>query len=178
MLIHQYKESWTEDFELLKKSISVAFLDVKVSIEHVGSTSVPKLAAKQIIDIDIVYDKNTELEKIKNCLKKIGYQHHGNQGIAQREVFKRSSEAKKHEILDGITHHLYACPTDSEELERHILFRDYLKKNETARLHYQNIKYQIAKEVNQDKKKYAELKEVEASDFINGIIEKAKKEKL
>jgi GrpB-like predicted nucleotidyltransferase (UPF0157 family) len=172
MLIEEYKERWIEDFAKLKKVISEALINLKVSIEHVGSTSIPGLAAKPIIDIDIVYDKNAGLEEIKLRLEKIGYFHNGNQGITGREVFKRSTN--RHEVLDYIAHHLYVCPADSEELQKHILFRDYLLANPEARVMYQTMKYKIAEEAGGDRKKYAQLKESKLRHFITGIIEKAK----
>lgn len=172
MLIQKYTKKWIEDFDKIKKAIGEALANTDASIVHIGSTSVPNLDAKPIIDLDIIYDK-TAFEEIQKRLGQIGYYHNGNQGIPDREAFRRK-ENQKHPILDFIIHHLYACPIDSEELKRHILFRNHLIANEDARIEYQNLKYKIAKETNQDKKKYAELKETAASDFINSIIEKVK----
>jgi GrpB-like predicted nucleotidyltransferase (UPF0157 family) len=174
MLLQEYKESRIEDFNEIKKVIAEALLNHPVSIEHVGSTAIPQLAAKPIIDIDIVYAENAAFDELKIRLEKIGYYHAGNQGVAGREVFKRVKTAGKHNVLNFIVHHLYACPANREELQRHISFRDYLIKNEEARVQYQNLKYEIAEEANQDRKKYAQLKEVKATAFINSIIEKAK----
>lgn len=171
MLIQEYKETWAEDFKAIKGVINDAFTNLNISIEHIGSTAVPKLAAKPIIDI--VYGNDVPFETIKSGLEKIGYYHNGNQGMANREVFKRKNEWSKHQILDTITHHLYVCPVDSEELQRHITFRNYLIDNEAARTEYQKLKYEIAEAANQDKKQYAALKEVKARAFINYIIEKA-----
>ena len=175
MLIQAYQTSWVEDFSKIKTVIEHALQPLIISIEHVGSTAVPNLAAKPIIDIDIIYDENTAFEDIKTRLEKIGYFHNGNQGILNREVFKRSKMLVFQDVLDRIVHHLYVCPMGSEALQRHILLRDYLIAHDAARLHYQNMKYAIAAEVNQDKKKYAELKEVTSKDFIDSIIEKTKK---
>nr|WP_299218604.1 GrpB family protein [uncultured Aquimarina sp.] len=72
-------------------------------------------------------------------------------------------------------HHLYVCPKDSTELQRHLLFRNHLRKNESARLKYQNLKYELAEKANQNKKMYATLKEVFATEFINSIIDLEKK---
>jgi GrpB-like predicted nucleotidyltransferase (UPF0157 family) len=174
MLIQAYKESWMEDFNTIRKALHEALIYIRVSIEHVGSTSVPQLAAKPIIDIDIVYGKDVAFEDIKTGLEKIGYYHNGNQGIPNREVFKRYETPYIYGVLDTIAHHLYVCPIDSEELQKHILFRDYLRTHEDARVQYQNLKYAIAQEANQDKKKYAEVKEIKASKFINEVIEKAR----
>jgi GrpB-like predicted nucleotidyltransferase (UPF0157 family) len=177
MLIQAYQESWKSDFIELKSVIHEALIPLSVTIEHVGSTAIHKLAAKPIIDIDIVFDKPVIFDEIKIRFEKIGYRHNGNQGIPDREVFKRAQTDIKHDVLDFIMHHLYVCPSDSEELERHILFRDYLILNEEARIQYQKLKYDIAEKSNQDRKKYAALKEVKGRSFINMIIEKAKKDK-
>lgn len=173
MLIQEYQEKWVEDFKAIESVITNALIGLNISIEHVGSTAVPKLAAKPIIDVDIVYGKDVSFETIKSGLEKIRYHHNGNQGIINREVFKRKNWWSKHQILDTIPHHLYVCPVDSEELQRHIRFRNYLIANETARAEYQQLKYEIAAAANQDKKKYAALKEVKARTFINDILAKA-----
>lgn len=174
MILHKYNPSWIHDFNKVKEKIVGALWPIKVSILHVGSTSVPGLSSKPIIDIDLVYYSNIGFEEIKNGLEKIGYFHNGNQGIDNREVFKRKKGINLDNILDVINHHLYACPEGSKELERHLLFRNYLISNTNARLQYQNIKIQLAKEAGQDRKVYAELKELEAKEFINDCILKAK----
>ncbi len=176
MLIEKYRSSWIKDFEDLKREIENGLHGLDFTIEHVGSTSVPNLDAKPIIDIDIIYSKQPDFEKIKFGLEKIGYYHNGNQGIEDREVFKRNNKLTN-KILDTITHHLYVCPTDSEALERHILSRNFLRKNEWARIIYQKMKYELAEKANQDRKKYAELKEQNVNDFIDSMIEKEKNER-
>lgn len=169
-LIQAYNRNWSDDFNTLKILLNEALINLDVSIEHVGSTSVPGLAAKPIIDIDVIFRDNTTFDEIKMRLEKAGYYHNGNQGIPGREVFKRKENELKNEVLDSIVHHLYVCPSDSEEFKKHLLFRDYLIAHEEARVQYQLLKYQIAMEANQDKKKYAELKEVRAAGFISDIL--------
>jgi GrpB-like predicted nucleotidyltransferase (UPF0157 family) len=174
MLIQEYKTSWIQDFTDIENLINEAFVNLTISIEHIGSTAIPGLAAKPIIDMDISFDSRVEFDEVKIRLERIGYIHAGNQGIPGREVFKRSKTVAKQAILDFIPHHLYVCPNDSEELKKHLLFRDFLRANADARIAYQNLKYEIAGEANQDRKKYAELKEAKATKFINTIIAKAK----
>lgn len=173
MLIQEYNPMWKNDFETISKVLNKTLSNHIISIEHIGSTSVPHLAAKPIIDIDIIHDKNADFEVIRKGLESIGYFHNGNQGIENREVFKRNNLIKN-EVLDKITHHLYVCPNDSEELQKHILFRDYLRSDKSARVQYQKLKYEIAEATNQDKKQYAYLKEIRARTFINDIFEKQK----
>ncbi|SEL49119.1 GrpB domain, predicted nucleotidyltransferase, UPF0157 family [Aquimarina amphilecti] len=169
MLIKKYTTNWINDFNDLKNEIEKGLGELNYSIEHVGSTSIPNLDAKPIIDIDIIYQDKLEFEKIKMELIDIGYYHNGDQGIESREVFKRN-EKYMNPILDKISHHLYVCLKYSKGLERHILSRDYMKKNDWARLKYQKMKYELAEKANQNKKVYAQLKELNINNFIDEII--------
>ncbi len=174
MLLETYTSTWIKDFDAIKHEIENGIPDINYTIEHVGSTSVPNLDSKPIIDIDIIYSHLADFEKIKSGLRKMGYAHHGNQGIEGREVFKRNGIGH-YEILDTIIHHLYVCPVDSLALERHILSRDFLRKNDWARLKYQQMKYDMAERANQDRKKYQALKEQYINDFIDSIIAEEKR---
>ncbi len=173
MLIEKYTSNWITNFTDLKREIESGLIGIEYQIEHVGSTSVPKLDSKPIIDIDIIYNNEYEFKKIKSELIKIGYYHNGNQGIENREVFKRNGESS-YGFLDNITHHLYVCLKNSEPLERHILMRNFLRNNDSARLKYQEMKYELAEKANQNKKLYAELKELNINQFIDEIIEMEK----
>ncbi len=142
-----------------------------VQVHHVGSTAVPGLAAKDIIDIDLEYPVDIPFQKIKERLASLGYQHHGDQGIPQREVFKRGERETDHSTLDMYAHHLYACPTGSRELLRHLKFRDHLRNNPTDRDKYAQLKQDISLQAKHDKKTYARLKMDQARDFIEAIVE-------
>lgn len=168
MLIEVYNPKWVTHFKAIETVISKALQPLSITIEHIGSTAVPQLAAKPIIDIDIVFNSFTSFGDIKNKLEAIGYCHNGNQGIVDREVFKRKMFAK-HPILDTISHHLYVCSSNSKELQKHIAFRDHLRNNEADRNAYQALKLTIAEASKQDRKLYAALKETEATTFINNI---------
>lgn len=174
-LIQKYDPKWIENFNKIKQELNVALFGIAYRIEHIGSTSVPGLDAKPIIDIDIIYKDNLDLKKIKTALLKIEYYHNGDQGIPKRAVFKRDGMAK-HPVLDSITHHLYVCLQGSQGLERHLLSRDYFRKHNWAREKYQQMKYEIAEKVGQDKKQYATLKELTVNDFIDEIIKKERNE--
>jgi len=166
MLIHPYSPNWNTHFDLIKAVLHQALYSLDITIEHVGSTAVPGLSAKPIIDIDIVYKDESIFTQIKTALESIGYFHNGNQGIEDREVFKRTGSTK-HDVLDNIQHHLYVCSAESPALKRHLVTRDYLRNNEWARAEYQQMKYDLAEKAGQDKKKYAELKE----EFVNPLID-------
>ena len=174
MILEKYSSNWINDFINIKREIENALNGLTYTIEHVGSTSVPNLDSKPIIDIDIIYSKQQDFEKIKLGLEKIGYYHNGNQGTEDRDVFKRNGKLKN-KILDTIKHHLYVCPIDSKALARHILSRNYLRKNDWAKIKYQQMKYELAEKANQDRKVYADLKERYVNDFIDSIIEEEKR---
>lgn len=174
MLIKTYSASWVDDFLAIKAILDRALHGLAYTIEHIGSTAVPNLDAKPIIDIDIIYSTAADFQKIQWSLEQSGYYHNGNQGIEDRDVFKRK-ENGTHEILDSITHHLYVCPVESAALERHLLSRNFLRKHNGARLKYQQLKYELAERSQQDRKAYAALKEIHLNDFIDWIIEEEKR---
>ena len=173
MILEKYNPNWIEHFTEIKREIEIALYGIDYDIEHVGSTSVPNLDAKPIIDLDIIYADPADFELIKLRLEKTGYYYNGNQGIEDREVFKRDGKITS-EILDTIKHHLYVCPAGSKALERHILSRNFLRNNEWARLTYQQMKYELAEKADQDSKRYAALKELHVNDFIDSMIKEEK----
>jgi GrpB-like predicted nucleotidyltransferase (UPF0157 family) len=124
MLIEKYTSDWIINFTNLKRDLELGLNGIEYQIEHIGSTAVPNLDSKPIIDIDIIYQSESDFEIIKSGLIKIGYYHNGNQGIEKREVFKRDGKSN-YGFLDTITHHLYVCLKNSKALERHILFRNF-----------------------------------------------------
>ena len=170
MLIQEYNPNWAINFEKIEGILKHSLLNYILDIQHVGSTAVPNLAAKSIIDIDIIYGEDNDFDTIKTALEKLGYYHNGNQGIEEREVFKRSGK-QIDEILDKITHHLYVCKADCVELQRHILFRDYLRKDELTRRFYAKLKHEIAEETQNNKANYAVLKQLKVNPFIDYVIE-------
>jgi GrpB-like predicted nucleotidyltransferase (UPF0157 family) len=169
MLIQKYTSTWVKNFTAIKCAIEKILQGFDFTIEHIGSTAVPNLDAKPIIDIDIIYYNQSDFDIVKSLLENGGYYHNGNQGIIDRDVFKRNQQLTS-ETLDTVKHHLYVCSVYSEALERHILSRDFLRKNDWARLAYQEMKYQLAKMASQDRKKYAGLKEINVNEFIDSIL--------
>lgn len=172
MLLHPHQAHWHDDFLRIQAILLAALDGLGATVHHVGSTAVPGLAAKPILDIDIVYPSELALAQVADRLAGLGYRHVGNQGIPEREVFKRLP-SQSHLVLDGIAHHLYACPAHSAELRRHLAFRDYLIAHPEARQQYQALKLAIAEETGQDRKRYAVLKEIAAKAFIEGILANA-----
>lgn len=169
-LIQPYQTKWAEDFQLLVEHLQAALAGLPIRIEHVGSTSVVGLAAKPIIDMDIVFLQTISFDAVRTKLEATGYYHNGNQGIIDREVFKRLDKIA-HPVFDSIVHHLYVCPENSLELDRHLRFRDALKASAAARNAYEQIKLELAALAGQDRKLYAEMKEAHATALIQQVLE-------
>lgn len=134
-----YDPLWKENFQAIRQELSLALNGLALRIEHVGSTSVEGLAAKPIIDIDVVISDHTPLESVISALSTIGYQHEGDLGIPQREAFRYDG---KHHLQ---AHHLYVCPESSPELRRHTAFRDCLRTHPEAAAEYSCVKMEAAK---------------------------------
>ncbi|GAA0859258.1 MULTISPECIES: GrpB family protein [Clostridium] len=151
VVVEDYNPKWKIEFEKIKAELMMVLSDKIISIEHVGSTSVEGLAAKPIIDIDIVIDNN--FEEVKIALESISYIHEGDLGIHGREAFKYYN--KEHLMK----HHLYVCNKENEELYRHIKFRDYLKVHKVDRDKYSLVKKEMAKKYTEDIELYIDGKE-------------------
>ena len=152
VVVLPYDSNWEQDFTKIKAEIEPVLKDLALKIEHVGSTSVKGLSAKPIIDIDVVIRDYTVFDKVIASLEKIGYTHEGDLGIKGREAFKY--EGKQHLRK----HHLYVCPQDSPELNRHLGFRDYLRNHPEAVKEYSDIKEKGAELYPYDMDKYMEYK--------------------
>lgn len=171
MLVVNYREHWLTDFVAIKEILLKEVGHLKTKVEHIGSTSIPGLAAKPIIDIDLVYSHLEQFREIAKKLTSLGYVHHGDQGISGREVFKRSTSPVKHVLLDSIVHHLYVCHESNEELKRHLLFREALKRDKQLRVNYESLKLDLARKANQNKKVYTQLKEKESKEFFESVFD-------
>jgi GrpB-like predicted nucleotidyltransferase (UPF0157 family) len=110
--IEDYDPLWPQRFETLRLRIAATLGDLAIAIEHIGSTAVPGLSAKPVIDIDVLLRSATDLSPVINRLSSLGYDHQGNLGIAGREAFRTPHY--------DFPHHLYVCPPGSEEYKRHL----------------------------------------------------------
>jgi len=152
VVVLPYDRAWKFAFEEIKREIVGAIGDLIIGIEHVGSTAVEGLSAKPIIDIDVIIKDYSIFDAVVSKLEAIGYIHEGNLGIKDREAFKYSDKP----LLQQ--HHLYVCPQLSEELYRHIAFRDFLANNPEAVKKYSAVKEKAAQLFPDNIEKYIEYK--------------------
>ncbi|MCX2452100.1 GrpB family protein [Pedobacter sp. PLR] len=165
-----YNPNWPQEFEALKTVFSNALGDVTDAIEHVGSTSVPGLAAKPILDIDIIVKGETQLHKVIPVMTSLGYQFAGEMGIKDRYAFNAVSNLNPDNRTGTLwpAHHLYCCIAGSLALNNHLLFRDALRDAPELAREYGQLKKRLATETS-DIDTYVSSK----SSFIAGDLNKA-----
>jgi GrpB-like predicted nucleotidyltransferase (UPF0157 family) len=146
VLVVDYDPSWPEVFEALRRPVWAAVRDVALSVEHVGSTAVPGLAAKPVIDIDVVVASRNKVKEAIWRLGALGYVHRGNLGVEDREAFKSPAGLP--------AHHLYVCLQGSAALANHRALRDFLRREPVAAAEYGRIKKQLAAEFPGDMDSY------------------------
>jgi GrpB-like predicted nucleotidyltransferase (UPF0157 family) len=150
-VVVDYDTSWLQAFERLRDRALLALGPVALAVEHVGSTAVPGLAAKPIIDMDVVIRSTADLPAAIAALAAVGYVHEGDLGIPGRDAFAwPPGEAR---------HHLYVCPVDSPELRRHLAFRDYLRTHPDAARAYGDLKRTAAARHRGDRAAYMAAKD-------------------
>ena len=166
MLIQDYDPSWPDTFLKLTAKVKAALGPLVVTVEHIGSTAVPGLAAKPIIDLDVVLASSTDLPEAIRLLGRIGYIHEGDLGIAGREAFRSPPGEPQH--------HLYVLTVGADELRRHLAFRDALRASEDLRDSYAALKRSLAKVYGYDRSSYTQAK----TAFIASIVDPSRQATL
>jgi GrpB-like predicted nucleotidyltransferase (UPF0157 family) len=131
------------------------------AIEHVGSTSVPGLAAKPIIDLDVLLAAAAYWPETIRRLATLGYEHEGDLGIAGREAFRTPPTL--------FAHHLYVCLPNCEEFPRHILLRNYLRSHPAEVSAYSNLKWDLFARFANDRAAYIQNK----AAFVEQLVQRA-----
>lgn len=156
----EYDDEWPIEFERIKNRIWPDVKDIALRIEHVGSTSVPGLASKPVIDMDIVVNSlESSIYTIK-ILSRLGYIPLGTMGVPGREAFKRPVDSPKH--------NLYVCLEDSTAFENHIILRDTLRRDFFLKNQYSQLKFRLAEEFAGNIDGYCDAK----TSFILGILKR------
>lgn len=161
IIIEDYDPRWAQRFESLRSRIAQALGPLAATIEHVGSTAVPGLAAKPIIDLDVLLRSGADLPLVIGKLELLGYQHQGDQGIPGREALQSPP--------DEFPHHLYVCMPDNPEFLRHLAFRNHLRAHPLDAAAYSRLKRDLA-ETLADRDAYTQAK----SAFVEQILYRAK----
>jgi GrpB-like predicted nucleotidyltransferase (UPF0157 family) len=158
IVVTEYDPAWPRLFEMLRGRLLDVLGELAVAVEHVGSTSVPGLAAKPVVDIDAVVSSAEYVSLAVERLERAGYRHEGDLGISGREAFEPPAGAP--------AHHLYVLPANSEELRRHLAFRYHLRSHPEAAMAYAALKRKALRRFGGDRRVYTEAKE----DFVERLL--------
>jgi GrpB-like predicted nucleotidyltransferase (UPF0157 family) len=159
--IRDYDCAWPRLFQELAARVLTALGSSALRAEHVGSTAVTGLAARPIIDLDVVVAAQGDLPEVIRRLGTLGYVHQGDLGIPGREAFRGTSAEPRH--------HLYACVEGAAELTRHLRFRDALRTDSDLRDRYAELKRSLAALHGNDRSAYTNAKHA----FIEGVLAQA-----
>jgi len=149
IVIVDYSPAWPLEFERLRDRAAAAVGNLAIAIEHVGSTAVPGLAAKPVIDLVIVVEPE-DVQAAIDRLTVIGYVHQGNLGVEGREAFGVPEGERRH--------HLYVSPADSEELRAQLAFRNRLRADPELAAEYEALKRGLAWRFRDDRVGYTDAK--------------------
>lgn len=158
--IESYDPNWPDRYEQERAAIAQAIGPHIANIEHVGSTSIPGLAAKPIIDIGISLNIYPLPSEAIAAMEGLGYEHMGEYGISGRHYFRKGAPR---------SYHVHAYSPGNVEWEAHILFRDYLRAHPQAARKYEQLKRTLAAH-HTDGNAYAEDK----THFVKGTLTKAR----
>jgi GrpB-like predicted nucleotidyltransferase (UPF0157 family) len=161
IVIADYDPLWPEKFQSHAGAIARALGATALRIEHIGSTSVPGLAAKPIVDILVVVADSADEDSYLPRMEAAGY-----------ELRVREPDFHEHRMFRTPAHdvHVHVYSPDSPEIERYLTFRDRLRKDPEARRLYEAVKRELAARSWPDMNAYAEAK----TETIEGIIAAAR----
>jgi len=136
-----WSPQWAVRFDEVADALRGALADVPSAVvEHVGSTSVPGLAAKPILDIDVVVEPQDVPDAI-TALESIGYVHRGDLGVTGREAFHAP---------DGPRRNVYVCTAGTMNVRNHLAVRDVLRRHDDLRDAYADVKRALADDPTMD----------------------------
>ncbi|GLR12481.1 hypothetical protein GCM10007907_12710 [Chitinimonas prasina] len=157
VVLVEHNADWSEAYDQAAHAIATALPGVVLA--HIGSTAVTGLCAKPVLDLMLGLTALSEHAACIAPLAALGYQHHGEFGIAGRHYFTRQQAGLR-------THHLHMVVVDSPFWREHLAFRDCLRNNPTLRADYAALKQMLARQYPTDSKAYAGAK----TDFVRAAL--------
>lgn len=160
-----YDPNWPKLFEAEAKRVKEALGNNCTEIHHIGSTSIPGLSAKPVIDMLPVVRNIQEVDKANKAMESLGYEAKGENGIAFRRYFQKGQNNR--------THHVHVYQEADPEISRHLKFRDWMRSHASDSENYGKLKIELAKKFPYDILQYCNGKDafvasIDAKDGFNG----------
>jgi GrpB-like predicted nucleotidyltransferase (UPF0157 family) len=152
-IVVPYNPDWPNEFAGESKAIAAAFGDIRIAIHHIGSTSIPGMHAKPIIDMLAVVSSIDAVNARNEFFISLGYEPLGEFGIPGRRYFRKNNPA-------GVrTHQIHAFQIGSPQIKRHLAFRDFLCTHPAEAAEYAALKRRLAEEHPDDIEAYMDGKD-------------------
>jgi GrpB-like predicted nucleotidyltransferase (UPF0157 family) len=158
-----YNPEWSQLADQEAKRILDDLSFPVIGIYHIGSTSVPGIKAKPILDFVLEVENLEDVIKNVGLFQNMGYTSKGEFGIPGRQFFTKDTDGDR-------THHLHVFQQGHPDIERHLVFRDYLRANPDAAREYERLKEELAQRFPKASDSYTEAK----SEFILSMDEVAR----
>lgn len=131
-----YSQCWVQMFEEESRQLTAIFGKHVIRYEHFGSTSIPGMMAKPVIDMMCLVHDIEPIDGFNEHLISLGYEAAGDWGIPGRRLFRKGGAHR--------THHIHVYQYDNPQVERHMIFRDYLRNHPEEAARYSRFKEQLA----------------------------------
>lgn len=163
IVLAAHSTTWSAAFDREAAVVTNALSDLPIELHHIGSTAIPGILAKPVIDMLAVVPAVEALDVRTHRLAALGYEALGEYGIPGRRYFRKDAP-------DGArTHQVHAFSVGSPEIERHLNFRDYLRAFPAEAAAYAALKQRLAGECGGDMRAYGDGK----TEFIRAVERRA-----
>lgn len=153
-----HNTDWAQKYAEEAALLRTIFGDRLLTIHHIGSTTIPGILAKPVIDIIIVVSEIETVEACNLAMIAAGYVPRGEAGIPNRRFFRKETEGIR-------SHHVHIYPQGNENIATHLNFRDYLRAHPDEARAYSQLKERLAEQFRYDSESYTESK----TDFVERI---------
>lgn len=147
-----HSASWREMFEAEAGELAAVLGDEVVKVHHIGSTAIPGIGAKPIIDILLEVRDIERMDDLTPEMAELGYEAKGEFGLPGRRYFVKDGESHR-------THQIHTYQTGNPEIERHLTFRDYMISHPEDARTYSRLKEELARKFPTDIEAYMDGKD-------------------
>ncbi|PTI37065.1 GrpB family protein [Mammaliicoccus vitulinus] len=159
--LSSFDENWKTMYETECEEISSILSDLIIKFEHFGSTSIEGMKAKPVIDMIVIVKSIKAVDQFNPEFLTRGYDVAGEWGIKGRRLMRKGGQNR--------THHIHIYEQGNPEIDRHIIFRDYLKEHKEIAKEYSNFKEKLASQFN-DTSQYSKAKKSYVKRLENRAI--------
>lgn len=135
--LSDYDKNWVQMFEDEAQLLKELFGHEVINFEHFGSTAIPGMKAKPVIDMMCIVNDIEKIDTFNNQMQSLGYDVAGEWGIKGRRLFRKGGENR--------THHIHFYQLGNPQIERHLAFRDYLLAYPDEASKYSQFKEELAR---------------------------------